>query len=286
MGKNKSTKDIQKIGHFCGESAKWDAFQEDVEKFGETCHFDSETMKTNLKSALKGEAFKIVQEIFDTQSVDVIMNILKSTYGVVKRMYQVSPYHVDHNTSSSGSLKIFKVKIFGPKGYVTAHVVESSGSNVTLMHEDLREALGIQGTPVELGLQYFNGSGKCSIAMRCDVVVQGTSSNCKAHTLKDCYAINSLYLPERSLDILKIKEEFPYLAEADIDSFFNEAPVMLIGCGNLHLTECIGEMLTGDGNSPIGHFAKLGWTVFGGTAKAYGVTNTFFVGATFLAWVK
>jgi hypothetical protein len=101
------------------------------------------------------------------------------------------------------SVKVFKVKFFGPKGYVIALAVGDSGSEVTIMRNDLREALGISGEKSCLNLLYADKSLKSCAAMKCSMHIQGTHQGAEKHEMKACYGIDDLHLPKRSLDIEK-----------------------------------------------------------------------------------
>jgi hypothetical protein len=129
--------------------------------------------------------------------------------------------HVTENIPRT--VKMFRNKFFGPYGFVTAYSVGDSAAEVTLVRNDLRVVLGIEGTP-----EVLNSVKKC-FAIKFDLELQGVLDYSEKLTLKNCYVIEDLELPERTMDMEKIKVLFPYLRGVSFESYFNEQPVMLIG---------------------------------------------------------
>jgi hypothetical protein len=171
--------------------------------------------------------------------------------------------HVSDNIPRT--VKMFKNKFIGPKGYVTAYSVGDSAAEVTLVRNDLRIALGIEGTPEVLSLQWTDNSVKECVAIKFDMELQGILKYSEKLTLKNCYAIDDLELPERTMDMKKMQVLFPYLRGVNFDSYFDEQPVMLIGSPHAYVIESIKGLIEGGEGSPVALETKLGITVYGGS---------------------
>lgn len=162
------------------------------------------------------------------------------------------------------TVKVFKNAFIGPKGYVIHYSLGDSAAEVTLVKDELREILGLNGEKCELTLQWTDGSLKTVEATKIDIVVWGMAKYCKKITLKNCYAVPDLYLPKRSLDIDLLKSRFPYLRDVEYESYVNISPSMLLGSPHASVFESIDRLLEGGVGKPVGLRAKLGWTVYGG----------------------
>jgi len=163
------------------------------------------------------------------------------------------------------TVKVFKNKFFGNHGVIEGYSLGDSAAEATLLCEELREMLGIEGEKCELTLQWTDGSIKTVEATRMDLVIQGCSKNCKKLTLENCYAIPDLILPKRSLDMGKLKSQFPYLRDIDFESYQNVSPSLLIGSPHASVFESTGKLLEGGEGKPVGLRAKLGFSVYGGS---------------------
>ena len=161
------------------------------------------------------------------------------------------------------TVKVFRVKLWGPNGYVVAIVIGDSGSEITLMREDLREALGIQGKPHTLHLQWADKTSRTSNAVQLNMQIQSLENKSIKLDLNNCFALDDLYLPARTLDMKELRKQFPYLTNIPFEGYFNEHPVMLIGAPHAHLIEGC-ELVEGGNNGPIAVRTRIGWSVYGG----------------------
>jgi hypothetical protein len=169
------------------------------------------------------------------------------------------------------TVKIFKNRFIGRKGEFIGYSVGDSAAEVTLVRDEVRELLGLEGDNCKLTLQWTDGSLKTINAVRIDLVVQGVSSNCKRLVLENCYAVPDLNLPPRSLNMNDLKSQFPYLSKVDFASYFDVSPCLLIGSPHASVFECEGELLEGGEGKPVGIKAKLGWSVYGGCPEDHSV---------------
>lgn len=164
------------------------------------------------------------------------------------------------------TVKVFKTLFYGfDKGvFIENYSLGDSAAEVTLINEDLREFLGIEGINCELQLQWTDGTTKNVEATKIDITIKGLADYCEEIELKNCYAVPDLFPPRRSLDVSHLKEKFPYLKEAEFESYDRILPAMLIGSPHASVFENIGKLLEGGIDKPVGMRTKLGWTIYGG----------------------
>lgn len=165
------------------------------------------------------------------------------------------------------TIKVFKNKFFGKNGYVEGYSVGDSAAEVTLMCDDLRQLLGIEGEKCELTLQWTDGTLKTKNATRINLNIQGVTANSKVLTLENCYAIPDFILPKRSLDMDKLRAQYPYLRKIDFNSYENVSPCLLIGSPHASVFESTGKLIEGGEGKPVGIRAKLGFSVYGGSVS-------------------
>lgn len=176
------------------------------------------------------------------------------------------PYQT-HNVllkSQERTVKVFKNQFLGRDGYVIGYSIGDSAAEVTLMNEELRKVLKLEGEQCNLDLQWTDSTTKTVKAVKVDLQVCGVHDGAKKLMLKDCYAVDDLNLPPRSLNIEELKRRFPYLKKVKFESYENAIPLLLIGSTHASVFESCGPLLEGGEGKPVGLLAKLGWCVYGG----------------------
>lgn len=167
------------------------------------------------------------------------------------------------------TVKVFKNKFLGKNGYALGYSIGDSASEVTLLREDLRVKLGLEGDRRKLCLQWTDGTVKTIDAVCVDLEVQGVLSNSKKILLRNCYSIPDLNLPLRSLDMNKLKNRFSYLRNVEFDGYDNISPYLIIGSPHASVIESIDKLLEDGEGKPVALKSKLGWTVYGGCPDLY-----------------
>jgi hypothetical protein len=170
------------------------------------------------------------------------------------------------------SVKVFRVKVWGPKGYVVVLAIGDTGSEVTLMREDLRQVLGIKGESHTLHMQWAETTTKTCQANKVDLTIQGMEIDAPKYTMENCLAIKELTLPARSLDMGALRKQFNYLQNIPFEGYDNERPVILIGTTHAHLMEGC-ELVEGKGSGPIAVRTKIGWSVYGGSTQVKNIQD-------------
>lgn len=188
--------------------------------------------------------------------------------------YYVSPYQSRQIQSVTSfdiqrTVKVFKNKFLGKDGFVVGYSIGDSAAEVTMIREDLRQALKIEGEKCVLRLQWTDKSVKTIDAVRIDLEVQGILRSSKKILLKNCYAVPDLNLPARSLDMERLKKKFPYLRKVKFDSYEDVTPYLLIGSPHAAAIESAGKLFEDGEGKPVGLLAKLGWCVYGGCPESH-----------------
>ncbi|KAG5678622.1 hypothetical protein PVAND_008279 [Polypedilum vanderplanki] len=180
------------------------------------------------------------------------------------------------SSSSDRTIKVFKNKFFGPYGETIGYSVGDSGSEITIMRDDLREQLGIKGKMTSLNLQWTDSQVRSIPAIEVVLKVQGLNKGDEIITLNNCYAIGAEYfaLPARSLDVEALKARFPYLKAARFDSYYDAVPILLIGSLHASCIEAIAPALQSGENKPVGIRTRLGWSIYGGSFDSLSETNS------------
>ena len=182
----------------------------------------------------------------------------------VPRDYNVQKVYCTLKSDSPKSVKVFRVKFWGPKGFIVALAIGDSGSEVTLLRDDLRQKLELLGKPHTLHLQWADKSQKTCDATQMDIQIQGMNPSCERFNLKNCFALADLNLPKRTLDMKRLREHFPKLKNIPFDGYYDEDPVMFIGSPHASLIEGC-ELVENGESGPIALNTKIGWTVYGGS---------------------
>lgn len=169
------------------------------------------------------------------------------------------------------TVKVFKNKFLGDNIEVIGYSVGDSAAEVTLLREDLRELLGLNGVKCEMTTQWIDGSIRTVEAMRVDMTIQGISKNCEKLVLRNCYSVPNLNLPPRSLNMEELKTQFPYLRDIPFSSYSNVSPSLLIGSTHASVIECEDKLIEGGEGNPVGIKAKLGWSVYGGCPETHSI---------------
>jgi hypothetical protein len=102
---------LPKIAEFKGEENKWLAFKQDVDRYREHLGRDEVSLKYFVKGALKGEAFEIVRDLFDTESLEVIMATLKVAFGDEMRMVRNRGEELKNFKFSSNLYRMEAIKL-------------------------------------------------------------------------------------------------------------------------------------------------------------------------------
>jgi hypothetical protein len=162
------------------------------------------------------------------------------------------------------TIKVFNINVLGKDKNENIHCVGDSGSEITLMSDQLREKLNIAGESCEIKLNWTDNSSKLVSAKKFDLTIRGNLNESETFTLQNCYSFKDFDLPPRSLNVERLKKAFPYLNKVECKSYWNVKPLLLIGSPHAACIESIDKLLENGIGKPVGLKTKLGFTIYGG----------------------
>lgn len=166
--------------------------------------------------------------------------------------------------SSPRTIKLFRALIHGASNTALAFAVGDSAAEITLIKKSLADELGLTGEDCTLQLQWTNNSIIATKASKLSFTIQGICPGSQKYRLKECYAVDNLNLPPRSLNVDELKKEYPHLRDIPFASYNQAEPVMLIGSRHAYLIEAIESVKQGGEGKPVGIKSRLGFTIYGG----------------------
>lgn len=183
--------------------------------------------------------------------------------------YTVAPRQTFGIFQNDRTVKVFKHFMLGPHIETIGYSIGDSGAEITLIREDLRQMLKIPGVPSIINLQWADGTTKVTNAMKITLELKGLSPDSEIIKLENCFAVTELNLPSRTLDVAKLKRQFPYLESVQFDSYENAMPALLIGSPHAACFEAIEPVIEAGAGKPIAIKSKLGWSIYGGEPENY-----------------
>jgi hypothetical protein len=209
-------------------------------------------------------------------NVNLITNPSRLIYSVTAPLQQQSI-----SSSVSRTIKVFRHRFFGPHGETTAYTAGDSGSEITIIRDDLRQALGIEGRRTTLEMQWTDNVVRSVPALEVSLQIKGLGDHDELITLTNCYALDSNFfsLPPRSLDVDAMKQQFPYLREAKFESYTEAIPSLLIGSQHAACIEAVAPALQGGNNKPVAIQTRIGWSVYGGAPEKIAAEGSKFSGS-------
>ena len=136
------------------------------------------------------------------------------------------------------------------------------GATASLIESTLAEKLGLEGefSPMEaegIGAIVFSDQN----SKRVTATIRG--KNCTDQfTLKNLRTVQDLKLPSQSINVRRLRQDWKYLSDVDLDCLKNAKPMLLIGQDNMRLIAG-RELVEGPENGPMMSLTKLGWVIHG-----------------------
>lgn len=175
----------------------------------------------------------------------------------------------DTPESSQRTIKLFRTYFYGNEKKAIGYALGDSAAEVTLVKQDLINDLGIIGEPCNIELSWTDSSVKITSAIKVNLKISGILPNSEVLELNECYAVKDLQLPPRSLNVEKLKKQFPYLRNIPFDSYCNATPCILIGSRDAHMFEAVEPVRQNGSGKPVGLKSKLGYTIYGGAPECH-----------------
>ncbi|XP_041988165.1 uncharacterized protein LOC121739697 [Aricia agestis] len=160
-------------------------------------------------------------------------------------------------------LKMRRIQVVGPRGEADIFALFDEGSTVTLLDEDVAEAIGADGPPKMLRMHGINAERREERSRLVQLGVRGRDGTRHDITARTVNGLNLLTqsVPESLLQLAHLRD----LKNEEI-CYENEKPQLLIGTDNWQLIVS-RELRIGKRNQPAASKTKLGWVIHGSIPK-------------------
>ena len=171
--------------------------------------------------------------------------------------------------SSQRTVKLFNTFLYGKDKKAIGYAIGDSAAEITLVKKELIKDLGIKGETCTIELLWTDSVVKTTQAIKVNLQISGVLPGSEMLMLNECYAIDDLQLPPRSLNVEKLKMQFPYLRDVPFESYYDAIPCVLIGSRHAHMFEAIEPVKQGGSCKPVALKCKLGYTIYGGAPECH-----------------
>ena len=175
------------------------------------------------------------------------------------------------NINKVALLKIVPVILFNENKEIKTNALLDSGSDVTLISENLAKKLQLEGNLLNLNVS--------------NALTKDTNVDCKSVTLTvsslaknfsrgevEAYVVKELNINSAKYNILEMKEKYPYLKDIYFPSLQHSDVGILIGQNNADLL-LENEHRKGNFDEPIAVRTSLGWMLIGNYKKSINSNN-------------
>ncbi|XP_036347068.1 uncharacterized protein LOC118756408 [Rhagoletis pomonella] len=178
----------------------------------------------------------------------------------------VEPTVEQVNTHNSGEarplFRIVPVRLYWGDNFIDIHAFLDEGSSVTLIERTVFDQLGVKGERGPLCLRWTGNTTRVEENSEKASLEISSPTSSQKYMLKNIRAIDSLGLPEQSVNILEMQNKYPFLKGLPIKSYSSIKPSLLIGADNWKLAVPL-KVKEGNWSQPIASKTRLGWTLQG-----------------------
>ncbi|XP_070134695.1 uncharacterized protein [Drosophila bipectinata] len=156
--------------------------------------------------------------------------------------------------------RILPVTLYGAGRQVDTYALLDEGSSVTMIDDELRRDLGVQGERRQLNIQWFGGRASREPTNVVSLEISGAGKPTR-HPLRNVYAVSSLSLPMQTLcrrDVQGVHKD----SRLPMKPYSNVVPKLLIGLDHGHLGLPLRTRRFAR-EGPYAAATELGWVVFG-----------------------
>ncbi|XP_058810945.1 uncharacterized protein LOC131675817 [Topomyia yanbarensis] len=157
----------------------------------------------------------------------------------VSRNIEANGNHMHHSANQSLLFRILPVTLYGP-----------------------RKDLGVSGSSAPLCITWTGDVSRVEPDSKQLQLLVSSANEGKRLKLNDVRTVKKLALPEQTLRIGDLEDDFQYLKGLPITEYENAIPRLLIGVNNLHLSVPL-KVKEGRVNEPVAVKTRLGWCVYG-----------------------
>ncbi|XP_070068094.1 uncharacterized protein [Drosophila takahashii] len=156
--------------------------------------------------------------------------------------------------------RILPVTLYGAGRRVDTYALLDEGSSVTMIDDELRRDLGVQGERRQLNIQWFGGRATRQPTNVVSLQISGLGKQVR-HALRSVYSVPDLSLPMQTLhrrDVQGVHKD----ARLPMRPYSNVVPKLLIGLDHGHLGLPLRTRRFAR-QGPYAAATELGWVVFG-----------------------
>ncbi|XP_073831625.1 uncharacterized protein [Musca autumnalis] len=168
-----------------------------------------------------------------------------------------------HQVQNDASLfRILPIRVHAEGKYIDTYAFLDEGSSVTLMEEDIFNAMNLRGKEETICLKWTGETKRTVESLYVESVSVSNPATKPMFKLKGVHTVRNLSLPLQSLDADSIKAKYPYLSSIPLSSYKKVKPTILIGADNWNLAVPL-KICEGPWDCPIATKTRLGWAVQG-----------------------
>lgn len=169
-----------------------------------------------------------------------------------------------HKNQGESYFRIVPVTLYGESKSIKIYALMDDGSTLTLLEQEVADALGIQGVSDPLCLRWTGDVSRYEdSSQRLSLRISSILPNSKIHPISNVYTVKNLNLLPETMDVDKIKSQFSHLKNIPLSGYRDVIPSMIIGVNNPNLISSI-RTREGAWQQPVAVKTRLGWTIFGG----------------------
>ena len=178
--------------------------------------------------------------------------------------------HLTHNTNIPSTLfRILPITLRNGSRKVDTFALLDEGSSVTLMEDDIANALGLTGPVRPLRLLWTGKTERRVPNSRCiSISVSAATKKAKIFHMNDVRTVRDLDLPRQTLNMKSLEERYRHLQGIPISSYDDVQPRILIGANNCHPAVARSVKDGEHSAQPIAVKCRLGWSVYGSCERA------------------
>jgi hypothetical protein len=158
------------------------------------------------------------------------------------------------------------VQIIGPKGAVVTHALLDSGSDTTLISQDVVNELGIEGSPTSIEVTSLNGTSTLP-TMAVSFVLKSLQDGCSVD-VDQAFTIKSLPVTKAFIPGTSVLKRWSHLSDIRPVRIAGHRVSVLIGT-NVSEAHWIFEQRKGAPKEPYAYLTAFGWTVLGPAVAIY-----------------
>ncbi|XP_022224139.2 uncharacterized protein LOC111075280 [Drosophila obscura] len=159
--------------------------------------------------------------------------------------------------------RILPVTLYGAGRRVDTYALLDEGSSITMIDNELRKELSVQGERRHLNIQWFGGRSTREPSNVVSLQISGAGKPIR-HALRNVYSVSNLSLPMKTLhrrDVQGVHKD----ARLPMRPYSNVVPKLLIGLDHGHLGLPLRTRRFAR-QGPYAATTELGWVVFGPTS--------------------